>query len=105
EIFMRIAEKRFGGSLAGRFILTAGMGGMGGSQPLAGRMAGAAILDVDVDPARAERRKAIGYLEAIAPDLDTALAMIADAVKDKRALSVGLVANAADVYPEILRRG
>ncbi|MBN9360410.1 MULTISPECIES: urocanate hydratase [unclassified Devosia] len=105
EIFMRIAEKRFGGSLAGRFILTAGMGGMGGAQPLAGRMAGAAILDVDVDPVRAERRKEIGYLEEIAPDLDTALEMIAAAVRDKRALSVGLVANAAEVYPEILRRG
>ncbi|MGV3489740.1 MAG: urocanate hydratase [Devosia sp.] len=105
EIFMRIAEKRFGGSLAGRFILTAGMGGMGGAQPLAGRMAGAAILDVDVDPVRAERRKEIGYLEHIAPDLDTALAMIAAAVEEKRAISVGLVANAADVYPEILRRG
>jgi len=105
EIFMRIAEKRFGGSLAGRFILTAGMGGMGGAQPLAGRMAGAAILDVDVDPVRAQRRKEIGYLEQIAPDLDTALEMIAAAVRDKRALSVGLVANAAEVYPEILRRG
>lgn len=105
EIFMRIAEKRFGGSLAGRFILTAGMGGMGGAQPLAGRMAGAAILDVDVDPVRAQRRKEIGYLEEIAPDLDTALEMIAAAVRDKRALSVGLVANAAEVYPEILRRG
>ncbi len=105
EIFMRIAEKRFGGSLAGRFILTAGMGGMGGAQPLAGRMAGAAILDIDVDPVRAERRKEIGYLEHIAPDLDAALAMIDAAVKEKRATSVGLVANAADVYPEILRRG
>ncbi|MGN6487185.1 MAG: urocanate hydratase [Devosia sp.] len=105
EIFMRIAEKRFGGSLAGRFILTAGMGGMGGAQPLAGRMAGAAILDVDVDPARAERRQAIGYLAHVAPDLDTALAMIERAVREKRATSVGLVANAADVYPEILRRG
>ena len=105
EIFMRIAEKRFGGSLAGRFILTAGMGGMGGAQPLAGRMAGAAILDVDVDPVRAQRRKEIGYLEQIAPDLDTALEMIAAAVRDKRALSVGLVANAAEVYPEVLRRG
>jgi urocanate hydratase len=105
EIFMRIAEKRFGGSLAGRFILTAGMGGMGGAQPLAGRMAGAAILDVDVDPERAERRKAAGYLEHIAPDLDAALALIDAAVKEKRAISVGLVANAADVYPEILKRG
>lgn len=105
EIFMRIAEKRFGGSLAGRFILTAGMGGMGGAQPLAGRMAGAAILDIDVDPARAARRKEIGYLEHIAPDLDAALAMIDTAVKAKQPISVGLVANAADVYPEILRRG
>lgn len=105
EIFMRIAEKRFGGSLAGRFILTAGMGGMGGAQPLAGRMAGAAILDVDVDPERARRRKEIGYLEEIAPDLDAALALIEAAVKEKRAVSVGLVANAAEVYPEILRRG
>ena len=105
EIFMRIAEKRFGGSLAGRFILTAGMGGMGGAQPLAGRMAGAVILDIDVDPVRAERRKAIGYLQEIAPNLDAALAMIDAAVKEKRAVSVGLVANAADVYPEILRRG
>ncbi len=105
EIFMRIAERRFDGALAGRFILTAGLGGMGGAQPLAGRMAGAAILCVDIDPVRAEKRKAIGYLEAIAPDLDSALAMIAEAVKEKRALSVGLVGNAAEIYPEILRRG
>ncbi|HEY1783165.1 MAG TPA: urocanate hydratase [Roseiarcus sp.] len=105
EIFMQIAEKRFGGSLAGRFILTAGLGGMGGSQPLAGRMAGAAILCVEVDPERAEKRKTIGYLDEIAPDLDGALARIGQAVSEKRALSVGLVGNAADVYPEIARRG
>ena len=105
EIFMRIAEKRFGGSLAGRFILTAGLGGMGGAQPLAGRMAGAAILCVDIDPARAAARKAVGYLEHVAPDLDTALAMIDEAVKEKRATSIGLVGNAADIYPEIVRRG
>jgi urocanate hydratase len=105
EIFMRIAEMRFSGSLAGRFILTAGLGGMGGAQPLAGRMAGAAILCVDVDPERAEKRRAVGYLEAIAPDLDTALAMIDAAVKAKRATSIGLVGNAADIYPEIFRRG
>ena len=105
EIFMRIAEKRFGGSLAGRFILTAGLGGMGGAQPLAGRMAGAAILCVDIDPERAAKRKAVGYLEHVAPDLDTALAMIGDAVRDKRATSIGLVGNAAEVYPEIARRG
>ena len=105
EIFMRIAEMRFGGSLAGRFILTAGLGGMGGAQPLAGRMAGAAILCVDVDPERAAKRQEVGYLEAIAPDLDTALKMITAAVKEKRATSIGLVGNAADIYPEIFRRG
>ncbi|MCR6500008.1 urocanate hydratase [Shinella sp. CPCC 101442] len=105
EIFMRIAEKRFDGSLAGRFILTAGLGGMGGAQPLAGRMAGAAILCVDIDPARAEARKAVGYLEQVAPDLDTALAMIDEAVRQKRATSIGLVGNAAEIYPEIARRG
>lgn len=105
EIFMRIAEKRFDGSLAGRFILTAGLGGMGGAQPLAGRMAGAAILCVDIDPARAAARKAIGYLEHVAPDLDAALSMINEAVREKRATSIGLVGNAAEVYPEIVRRG
>ncbi|MET3896790.1 urocanate hydratase [Devosia sp. UYZn731] len=105
EIFMRIAENRFGGSLAGRFILTAGLGGMGGAQPLAGRMAGAAILCVDIDAERAEKRKQIGYLEEIAPDLDTALAMIDRAVAEKRATSIGLVGNAAEIYPEIFRRG
>ncbi|SMD14374.1 urocanate hydratase [Rhizobium sp. RU36D] len=105
EIFMRIAEKRFGGDLAGRFVLTAGLGGMGGAQPLAGRMAGAAILCIDVDADRAIKRKAIGYLQEIAPDLDAALEMIDAAVREKRALSVGLVGNAADIYPEIVRRG
>lgn len=105
EIFMRIAENRFGGDLAGRFILTAGLGGMGGAQPLAGRMAGAAILCVDIDAERARKRQAIGYLEEIAPDLDSALAMINTAVAEKRATSIGLVGNAAEIYPEIFRRG
>jgi len=105
EIFRRIAEKRFGGTLRGRFVLTAGLGGMGGAQPLAGRMAGAAILCVEVDPERAEKRRAIGFLDQIAGDLDAALAAIEQARAAGRALSVGLVANAADVYPEIARRG
>ena len=105
EIFMRIAEHRFGGSLAGRFILTAGLGGMGGAQPLAGRMAGAAILCIDIDPERARKRKEIGYLEEIAPNLDAALRMINTAVAEKRATSIGLVGNAAELYPEIARRG
>ncbi|WP_434291298.1 urocanate hydratase [Celeribacter sp. SCSIO 80788] len=105
EIFMRIAERRFNGSLAGRFILTAGLGGMGGAQPLAGRMAGAAILCLDVDAERAKKRQEIGFLDEIAPDLDTALAMIKAATEEGRAVSVALVANAAEVYPEILARG
>ncbi|AJY45227.1 urocanate hydratase [Martelella endophytica] len=105
EIFMRIAEKRFAGSLAGRFILTAGLGGMGGAQPLAGRMAGAAILVVDIDAERARKRHEIGFLDEIAPDLDAALAMIDEAVAVKKAISIGLVGNAADIYPEIARRG
>jgi len=105
EIFMRIAERRFDGSLAGRFILTAGLGGMGGAQPLAGRMAGAAILCIDIDAERARKRKEIGYLEEIAPDLDTALKMIERATAEKRATSIGLVGNAAELYPEIFARG
>src|SRR5437660_10558951 len=76
EILMRIAERYFGGSLAGRFVLTAGLGGMGGAQPLAGRLAGAAILCIDVDPERIARRKAIGYLDIAAANLVEALAEI-----------------------------
>ena len=101
EIFARIAERHFGGDLAGRFILTAGLGGMGGSQPLAGRMTRAAILCVEIDEERIERRLQSGYLETRARDLDHALALIAE----KRPISVGLCANAADVYPAILARG
>ena len=105
EIFARIAERHFGGELAGRFILTAGLGGMGGSQPLAGRMAGAAILCVEVDEERIARRMSIGYLETRAADLDEALAMIRAAQARRQPLSVGLCGNAAEVYPEILARG
>lgn len=105
EILMRIAEKRYGGDLAGRFVLTAGLGGMGGAQPLAGRMAGAAILCVEVDPAKAEKRLAVGYLDVVAPDLDAALALVLAAKAERRALSVGVIGNAAEIYPEIVRRG
>lgn len=105
EIFARIAERQFGGDLVGRFVLTAGLGGMGGAQPLAGRMANAAILCVEVDEERIRRRMDIGYLEARARDLDDALAMIRAAQADRRPLSVGLLGNAAEVYPAILARG
>ena len=105
EILACIAERHFGGSMAGRLVLTAGLGGMGGAQPLAGRMAGAAILCVEVDEARIARRLEAGYLDARAPDLDSALAMLREAQSAGRALSVGLCGNAADVYPEIYARG
>jgi urocanate hydratase len=105
QIFMCIAESHFGGNLRGRFILTSGLGGMGGAQPLAGRMAEAAILCIEVDDEHIERRLKIGYLDRRAGSLDEALAMIADARRDKRALSIGLCANAATVYPQILGRG
>ena len=105
EIFMRIAERHFGGDLAGRFILTAGLGGMGGAQPLAGRLAGAAILCIDIDPERIGKRIAAGYLDRAATNLDEAIADVRDACAEKRALSIGLCANAADIYPELLARG
>jgi urocanate hydratase len=105
EILACIAERHFGGSMAGRLVLTAGLGGMGGAQPLAGRMAGAAILCVEVDEARIARRLEGRYLDARAPDLDSALAMLREAQSAGRALSVGLCGNAADVYPEIYARG
>jgi urocanate hydratase len=105
EIFSRIAERHFNGELAGRFVLTAGLGGMGGAQPLAGRMAGAATLVVDVDPQRIEKRLQVGYLQKRADNLDDALRMIQQAQANKQALSVGVQGNAADIYPEILRRG
>jgi urocanate hydratase len=105
EIFMRIAARHFGGDLEGRFVLTAGLGGMGGAQPLAGTMAKAAILCAEVDEARIDKRIAAGFVGAKTSSLDDALAMIGRAQSEKRALSVGLLGNAADVYPEIARRG
>lgn len=105
EIFSRIAERHFDNDLRGRFILTAGMGGMGGAQPLAGRMANAAILTVEIDPERIDKRIKAGFLERRADTLDEALALIRDAQAARRPLSVGLLGNAADVYPEILARG
>src|SRR5262249_7355629 len=105
EIFMRIAERHFGGDLAGRFVLTAGLGGMGGAQPLAGTMAKAAIICVEVDPERIARRIQIGYLDEQAPSLNAALDLIDRARAERQALAIGLCANATDIYPEIGRRG
>ena len=105
EIFMRIAERHFENSLKGRFILTAGLGGMGGAQPLAGRMAGAVILCVEIDPDRIARRIANGFLDQRADDLDTAMAMVDAARGERRAASIGFLGNAADVYEALLERG
>nr|WP_255314560.1 urocanate hydratase [Bacillus sp. FJAT-26390] len=105
EIFQSIARKYFDSHLHGRFILTAGLGGMGGAQPLAGTLAGAAILCVEVSEERVDRRIQSGYLQRKTDSLDEALEWIEDAVKNKAALSVGLVGNAADIYPAIVQRG
>ena len=105
ETFGAVARQHFGDDLAGRFVLTAGLGGMGGAQPLAATMNGAALLGVEVDEARIDKRLATGYCDRKTSDLDEALAWIREAVDGRRALSVGLVGNAADVLPELVRRG
>lgn len=104
EIFSRIAQQHFQGDLHGKFILTAGLGGMGGAQPLAGTMAGAAILTVEVNQARIDKRLRHGFLQTQAADFDQALAMIASAQQQKQPLSVALAGNAAEIYPAILAR-
>ncbi|MUK02943.1 urocanate hydratase [Vibrio cholerae] len=105
ETFAAIARKRFGGSLAGTLTLTGGCGGMGGAQPLAVTLNGGAVLIVDVSDARLRRRVAKRYLDTVAETLDDAVAQVLAAKRDKRALSVGVVGNAATVFPELLRRG
>jgi urocanate hydratase len=106
QTFAAAGETHFGSSdLSGRTILTAGLGGMGGAQPLAATMAGAATLCVEVDPTRIERRLDSRYLDEATESLDDALARVREAAGDGRALSVGLLGNAAEVVPELARRG
>ncbi|HVC87165.1 MAG TPA: urocanate hydratase [Gaiellaceae bacterium] len=106
QTFAAAGQEHFGSpSLSGRTILTAGLGGMGGAQPLAATLAGGAILCVEVDPARIERRLETRYLDEATESLDDALARVRAAAADGRALSVGLLGNAADVVPELARRG
>ncbi|HEY2544343.1 MAG TPA: urocanate hydratase, partial [Gaiellaceae bacterium] len=106
QTFAAAAEKHFGApDLRGRTILTAGLGGMGGAQPLAGTMAGAAILCVEVDPHRIERRLETRYLDEATDSVDDALSRVRAAAAEKRALSVGLLGNAADVVPALAERG
>ncbi|HJT76004.1 MAG TPA: urocanate hydratase [Gemmataceae bacterium] len=105
ETFAACARRHFGGTLAGRLLVTGGLGGMGGAQPLAATMNGAAFLGIEVNPTRIERRLHTGYLDRMSRDLDEALALVLEAKRQGRALSVGLVGNAAEVLPELVRRG
>ncbi|MBV9485406.1 MAG: urocanate hydratase [Frankiaceae bacterium] len=103
--FTEVANQHFGGTLSGRWVLTAGLGGMGGAQPLAVTGNGGAALCVEVDPTRAQRRLDHGYLDEIADSLDAGLARVEAAARAGDAVSVAVVANAADVFPELVRRG
>ncbi len=105
ETFAAAGRKHFGGSLEGKFVLTGGLGGMGGAQPLAATMNGALFLGVEVDPARIEKRLKSGYCDKIAWSLDEALKLIDQARKEGHPISVGLFGNCADVLPEIVKRG
>jgi urocanate hydratase len=105
ETFVEVGRQHYGGDLSGRWILTAGLGGMGGAQPLAASMAGASCLAVECQPSRIEMRLRTGYVDVQANDLDEALALIEKSCRDKKPLSVGLLGNAADVFPELVRRG
>jgi urocanate hydratase len=105
ETFAELARQHFGGTLAGRLVVTGGLGGMGGAQPLAATMNGAAILGVDVDESRIRRRVETGYCDRLSHDLDEALELVLDARRRDEAFSVGLVANIADVLPELVKRG
>ena len=104
ETFVEAGRQHYGGNLAGRWILTAGLGGMGGAQPLAAVFAGASMLAIEVQQSRIDMRLRTGYLDKQASSLDEALAMIAEACAKRQAVSIGLCANAAEVVPEIARR-
>src|SRR5438874_6829329 len=105
ETFAAAGEKHFGGELSGKLIVSGGMGGMGGAQPLAGTMTGAAFLGIDVDPERIKKRLKTGYCDFMVNTLDEALRILKNAVRKKEAVSVGLVGNCADVIPELAERG
>ncbi len=105
ETFVEVGRRHYGGTLAGRWILTGGLGGMGGAQPLAATFAGASMLAVECQPSRIEMRLKTGYLDRRADTLDEALALIDESCRAKAPLSVGLLGNAADVFAELVRRG
>ncbi len=105
ETFAECARQHFQGTLAGRWVVTAGLGGMGGAQPLAATLNGAAFLGVEVDPSRIRRRVETGYCDGMETDLDRALDRVLAARERRQALSIGLLGNIADVLPELVRRG
>ncbi|OQW59412.1 MAG: urocanate hydratase [Proteobacteria bacterium SG_bin9] len=105
ETFVEVGRRHYNGDLSGKWILTGGLGGMGGAQPLAATMAGASLLAVECQPSRIEMRLKTGYLDAQAKNLDDALRMIAESCRAKKPLSVGVLGNAAEIFPELVRRG
>ena len=98
-------KKHYGGDLAGKWILTGGLGGMGGAQTLAGMMAGASVLAIECDSTRIEKRLSKGFVDHSVTDLDEALKLIEQACSEKKAISVTLLGNAAEVLPELVKRG
>jgi urocanate hydratase len=106
ETFAEAGRKHFGDAdLSGRLVLSAGLGGMGGAQPLAATMNGAVFLGIEVDPDRVQKRLETGYLDELAPDMDAALARAKDCMERREARSIAVIANAAEAYPELVRRG
>ena len=105
ETFSAAGEKHFGGDLSGKLVVSGGMGGMGGAQPLAATMAGACFLGIDVDPERIKKRLKTGYCDFMVNSLDEALRILKNSIRKKEAISVGLVGNCADVIPELAHRG
>jgi urocanate hydratase len=105
ETFVEVGRQHFGGDLKGKWILTAGLGGMGGAQPLAATMAGASMLAIECQPSRIEMRLRTGYVDMQAKNLDEALTILERASKEKKAVSVAVLGNAAEMYPELVKRG
>jgi urocanate hydratase len=105
ETFVEVGRRHYDGDLSGRWILTAGLGGMGGAQPLAATMAGASLLAIECQPSRIEMRLQTGYLDMRAANLDEALAVIERACRERKPISVGVLGNAAELLPELARRG
>ncbi len=105
ETFASVSRRHFGGDLRGRVLVSGGLGGMGGAQPLAATMAGAAFLGIEVDADRIQKRLRTGYCDRISYSMDEALLLVGDAARRREPISVGLVGNCADVLPELVRRG